>query len=148
MYYGALRFFRTACNPIAHKPSSLDDVDIYSVFVKLKGFDETSLSIYFLLLSQSLGSKRADFGHLRSCSYKYGSNAIGQLVGVVYEESGKDKMYKGVVKEFIRAPDDDFSDDDDDGEDLYFVQFDDGDEIYLKPYELEEGYRLLAESSM
>ena len=57
-------------------------------------------------------------------------------------------MYKGVVKEFIRAPDDDFSDDDDDGEDLYFVEFDDGDEIYLKPYELEEGYRLLAESSM
>ena len=67
---------------------------------------------------------------------------------MVYEEGGKDKVYKGVVTEFIRGPENDFSDDDDDGEDLYLIEFDDGDAIHLKTDELVEGYRLMAENPM
>ena len=57
-------------------------------------------------------------------------------------------MYKGVVTEFLRGPEPDFSDDDNDGEDLYLITFEDGDEVYIKTDDLVEGYRLLAENPM
>ena len=99
-------------------------------------------------MSQSIGSKRVEAAHPGSYSYQYGINALGQTVGMVYEEDGKDKVYKGVVTEFIRGLECDFSDDDDDGEDLYLIEFEDGEAIHLKTDELVEGYRLMAENPM